>query len=206
VRTFKTINKRLAKLGSAVTVLAEAGQDKNRNRQVSISCALCGVGTEWRPEVKTVRLSDLTRKVAKNKKTGKRTGPVKSCGCLKKESYARYRLSRKRSGPLVAVVPKTFWERFDNETGIPPVAMYARSLYRFYPSAPSGKRGKSVSALHPVPPINFAATVAAAWGQSFGEEQLSKEAASRINHASEKLGNLRRTRLARAASDIAIAA
>lgn len=121
---FNAINRRLERLGSTVTVLAEGGKDKARHQLVQVSCSRCGVGTEIRPdESSTMRLSDLIRRVTKNKRTGKRMGPPLSCGCMKRECAQRYYKSRKRSGPLHTarkwVANPIFAELFDAGLGSP---------------------------------------------------------------------------------------
>ena len=138
---FKKINLRLAHLGSYLEVLAGAGKDKQRHPLVSVSCSRCGVGTEWRPDQKVMRLSDLTRKCGKHPVTGKRTGPSMSCGCLKAEAYTRYQRSRRRT-PLPTSPPRhwaSFWTQFDDST-LPPLLLCRKVIrkgYQFYASIPN---------------------------------------------------------------------
>ena len=140
MKNLNKINRRLKKLGSAVTAIAEAGKDKQRHRLVSISCSRCGVGTEWRTETKVMRVSDLTRKCSKNRLTGKKTGPAKSCGCLEREAHQRYLCSRKRSPPLLAVRRRwtSFWTQVDDDI-LPPLLLCQKAMrdFRFYASVPS---------------------------------------------------------------------
>jgi hypothetical protein len=142
VKNFKKVNKRLAALGSAVTVTAEAGRDKQRHKLVSVACRICGVGTAFRAETRVMRLSDITRKVKKDDRTGKRTGPPKSCGCLERQAYARYALTRKRSGPIaVTERPFTsFWTQFDSERSSP-LLLCLKAMYKYRPAVPNKKRG-----------------------------------------------------------------
>ena len=116
---FSAINRRLKRLGSAITVLADAGKDKNRHQLVQAGCSRCGVGTEFRPDESCImRLSDLTRRVTTNRRTGKRMGPPLSCGCIKRECCQSFYQSRKRSGPLQVVrkwVPNQFWEALSDK-------------------------------------------------------------------------------------------
>lgn len=82
---------------------------------------------------KTMRLADLTRRVTKNKRTGKRIGPPMSCGCLKFEAYQRFRQSRKRTGPMLVArkwIPSRFWEDL-SEAGLGcPLLICLRALQK----------------------------------------------------------------------------
>ena len=108
------INRRLARLGSAVMVLAGAGVDDQRHRLVSVACSRCGAGTEFNPgSAKTMRLSDLNRV----KKGGDSTvAPfVKSCGCLKAFNVWKYysdKTSHKSGAVPKQVISNPIFEEF----------------------------------------------------------------------------------------------
>jgi hypothetical protein len=144
MQSFKKINRRLVKLGSSVEVLAGAGTDKQRHKLVTISCSRCGVGTEWRPDQKTMRLSDLVRRCGKNRVTGKRIGPPLSCGCLQREAQIKHLRSRRRSPRATNWHWASFWRQFDDLDGSilrnsPPFlcARVIREGYQFYASIPN---------------------------------------------------------------------
>src|ERR1035437_9866319 len=139
MKSFNTLNRRLARIGSFVEVLTGAGTDKQRHKLVIISCSRCGVGTEARLENKTMRLSDLARKFSKHKTTGKRTGPAMSCGCLEREAHSRYLRSRKRSPRPTERHWTNFWTQFDDST-LPPLLLCRKVIregYQFYASVPN---------------------------------------------------------------------
>ena len=142
MRSFNEINRRLMRIGSSVEVLGDAGKDAQRHRLVSIACSRCGVGTEWRPEQKVMRLSDLIRKCSKHKTTGKRIGPPLSCGCLQREAQIKYLRSRRRSPSAPSATNwnwPSFWRQFDDST-LPPLLLCRKVIregYQFYASIPN---------------------------------------------------------------------
>jgi hypothetical protein len=139
MQSFNRLNRRLMRIGSSVEVLGDAGKDAQRHRLVSIACSRCGVGTEWRPDQKTMRLSDLVRRCGKNRVTGKRIGPPLSCGCLQREAQVKYLRSRKRSPRPTERHWTSFWTQFDDST-LPPLLLCWRVIregYQFYASVPN---------------------------------------------------------------------
>ncbi len=140
MKLFNKINRRLAKLGSTVTVLASAGRDAERHQLVTVSCDRCGVGTEFRSDPpKVMRLGNITRKVKTRR--GKKISPPMSCGCLQHDVHQIYLNSRKRSGALRKgmLVRRSYFDLYDDRTEGFLVCLLARK--GFEPSVPRRELG-----------------------------------------------------------------